>query len=203
MDPTHPHRTAREVRRKVKIDWIISDTHFGHVRIVNYEPMRRAWGSTAVEMTATMLRAWETTVRPDETVLHLGDVMMGSREMWPAYRARMTGRLILVRGNHDPTTHARMALLRPDEVHDRYEFDHPTLGHVICRHDPHEFTDADYDAADLLLHGHLHSGNHREDTPERIRSKCICVSVERLPSAPAPMRLDLVNSLRGLAANFP
>lgn len=178
-------------------DWIISDTHFGHVRIVDYEPMRRAWGSNSDEMTETMLRAWEAAVRMGDIVLHLGDVAMGPKERFSEYRARMTGRLILVRGNHDPTTHARMALLRPDELHDRLEFYHPTIGSVICRHDPHTFTDADYDAAEVLLHGHLHSNNHHKDTPERIRSKCVCVSIEQLASAPAPMRFgELLRSVR-------
>ena len=48
--------------------WIISDTHYGHVKIPLYEPMRLAWGRDWAEMTETMLQSWIACVAPGDTV---------------------------------------------------------------------------------------------------------------------------------------
>lgn len=166
------------------VDWIISDTHFAHQRIRDYEPMRQAWGANVDEMTETMISAWNAVVAPTDTVLHLGDFALGGSEQVRTIRARLHGRIVLVRGNHDPTNAARLAEIA-DEVHHRLAF--KALGlRFVCRHDPHNFTAEDA-TADVLLHGHLHSNQHRGDTPEAIRAKARCASVEVLPSAPAPM----------------
>ncbi len=153
--------------------------------------MRLAWGADAPAMSATMIAAWRDTVKPGDRVLHLGDFMLGPKAAWPGYRAQLTGEITLVRGNHDPTPgHKHWAHLGPLAVHAVLAFEHPRYGRIVCRHDPHEFTETEAREADVLLHGHLHSGHHREDTPAAIRAKAFCASVERLGTAPAPMRLD-------------
>lgn len=173
--------------------WIISDTHYGHVNIPKFEPMRTAWGETWDVMTETMIRAWAAVVQPGDTVYHLGDFAMGLPDNMPKYRARLPGKIILIRGNHD--RRPALFLTDRDELHTSLEFDHPRLGHLVLRHDPHDFTLDEAKRADLLLHGHLHSGNHRRDTPETIRDKAVCLSVERLPTRPAPMLFDDVGQL--------
>lgn len=172
-------------------DFFISDTHFGHVNILKYEPLRQEWGENPAAMTAYMIAAWNSVVRPHHTVLHLGDFAMGLKDNWPLYRQQLNGRIILVRGNHDPKPgHKHWDLLAPIEVHDRYEFECSELGKVVCRHDPHHFTEEDHDVAAWLFHGHLHSGHHRADTPEHFKRKAVCLSVERLDTRPAPVSLN-------------
>ena len=183
------------------IRYLISDSHLGHVRIREYEPCRQAWGADVLAMTETMINAWNEVVKPEDTVLHLGDFMLGPKTAWADYRRRLNGKIILVRGNHDPSKDSKhWALLEPLEVYSSYAFTLHTPDsalRVICRHDPHEFTLEEFERADILAHGHLHSGKHREDTPEYLRSKCVCLSVERLPTMPAPMPLsELVNLFR-------
>ena len=167
--------------------WVVSDTHFGHARIQEFYPMRLAWGATVTDMTATMIRAWSERVGPEDIVLHIGDFAMGHKETWPRYRAQLTGRLLLVIGNHDRRFEE---WLRPDDIAvDRFEFVHPQVGTIVCRHNPAEFTEEDAQRASVLLHGHLHSGTHRQHPLDEIVSKCLCASVEVLPG-PGPMLLD-------------
>jgi calcineurin-like phosphoesterase family protein len=57
--------------------WIISDTHFGHRNILDFEPCRltqmRIDGYNADEHDQWMIDTWNATVKPDDVVLHLGD----------------------------------------------------------------------------------------------------------------------------------
>ena len=84
-------------------DFVISDTRYMHKRIVEYEPMREAWGADATSMTERMIAAWRATVQPHQVVLHLGDFAFGSIAQITELRARLPGRIILVLGNHDRT----------------------------------------------------------------------------------------------------
>ena len=57
--------------------FIISDTHFGHRNILEFEPCRltqmRIDGYEADEHDQWMVDNWNATVKPEDTVLHLGD----------------------------------------------------------------------------------------------------------------------------------
>ena len=167
------------------ITHVISDTHFNHANILKYEPMRLAWGQTPEEMTETMIAAWNSRVSEHDVVLHLGDFAMGKKELHRPIRERLNGKIVFVQGNHD--VKPERFLLKGDECMDVLEFKHDSFGTIVCRHDPAFFTQDEADRADFLLHGHLHSGKHRGDTPDVIKHKAACLSVERLPTAPAPM----------------
>ena len=63
-----------------KIDentWIISDTHIGHKNILDFEPCRltqiRIDGYEADEHDQWVIDNWNSVVKPDDVVLHLGD----------------------------------------------------------------------------------------------------------------------------------
>lgn len=82
--------------------FIISDTHFGHSRILGFE---NADGSsvrsfTSVEeMDQTMVDRWNSVVSPSSHVYHLGDVAMRKEHLVTV--GRCNGHKRLVRGNHD------------------------------------------------------------------------------------------------------
>ena len=75
-------------------DFVISDTHFFHDNIIKYAGRPQ----NHVEL---MIKEWQDTVRPDQTVLHLGDVLMGKPDLWPLID-ELPGKVdVLVSGNHD------------------------------------------------------------------------------------------------------
>lgn len=82
-------------------DWVISDTHFGHARILDICPGRRVFASTVAQHDDVILAGWRQCVLPQQTILHLGDFMLGTRVMLREYGQQMTGRCIITLGNHD------------------------------------------------------------------------------------------------------
>ena len=94
------------------VDFITSDHHFGHARIS--ELASRPFLSVE-EMNETMIERWNALVRPDDVVLHLGDLALGPIEQSVALAARLNGRRLLVPGNHDrvsPATQTKRAIER-------------------------------------------------------------------------------------------
>lgn len=90
-----------------------SDTHYGHTNILKY--CGRPWQDVN-EMNEALIRRWNERTSPDDTVYHLGDFAMGSKENL-SIRKRLNGRIVLIRGNHDrsPSTMLEAGF---DEVHD-------------------------------------------------------------------------------------
>lgn len=78
--------------------YFTSDTHLGHKNIISL--CHRPFVDTD-EMDEDIIGNWNSIVRPEDTVFHLGDVAMGSiAESLPKI-GRMNGYKILVVGNHD------------------------------------------------------------------------------------------------------
>lgn len=178
--PNHPFR------------WFIADTHFGHAAMLKYEPMRKAWGTTAVEVDNAMIEAWNRIVQPDDHVLHLGDFSFGSTEAFAAFRRALHGYVVLLRGNHDRGP--RASELAGFTQFRTIQFEDPVIGKVICRHNPMKFTTPEIEQADTLLCGHLHSSVHR-GYPGELQQKLRCLSIEVLPSAPGPLSLAELRTL--------
>ena len=74
--------------------WLISDTHFGHDNIIKY--CDRPFANSA-EMDEFMLEAWNSRVKDQDVVYHLGDVYF--RDHSKLYQLKGRKRLLL--GNHD------------------------------------------------------------------------------------------------------
>jgi calcineurin-like phosphoesterase family protein len=77
--------------------WYTSDTHFGHANIIKY--CDRPW-ATADEMDAAMRERWNSVVQPEDTVYHMGDVIMNMGKLWNV--EHLNGHIYLLAGNHDP-----------------------------------------------------------------------------------------------------
>lgn len=83
--------------------FLISDTHFGHTN--TWEKFTLSDGSplrpftSTEEMDETMVDNWNRVVRPQDTVYHLGDVVIARRHLETV--KLLNGRKILIRGNHD------------------------------------------------------------------------------------------------------
>jgi calcineurin-like phosphoesterase family protein len=85
--------------------FLISDTHFGHAGIIRMceRPFVDADGRPDVDMmNRVMVESWNATVRPDDTVYHLGDFAYRyPADKLPTLFASLNGRKHLVKGNHD------------------------------------------------------------------------------------------------------
>lgn len=78
--------------------WFISDTHFGHKKILEYEKEHRPFDSIE-EMNEAIIDRWNSVVRPKDIVYHLGDFALHSSYIPLA--GKLAGKKYLVLGNHD------------------------------------------------------------------------------------------------------
>lgn len=87
--------------------WFTADTHFGHVRTL--ELSKRPF-SFVEEMDEELIRRWNSVVKPDDEVYHLGDFGL------PICQSRLNGATIyLVPGNYD-TPEVVEALMQDSRV---------------------------------------------------------------------------------------
>lgn len=152
--------------------FIISDTHFGHKKIIEFEATNRPF-LTVEEHDAELVRRWNATVKKNDTVWHLGDVLFG-REAFVTL-GLLNGVKKLVMGNHDryPT---ELYLEHFNQVLGSAKLRGCILTHVPVH--PSQF--GRYRAN---IHGHLHS-NKMDD------ARYINVSAEH--TGLAPILLDTV-----------
>ncbi|WP_270366394.1 hypothetical protein [Microbacterium algeriense] len=201
------------------VDFVTSDHHFGHARIA--EIAGRPFASVE-EMSAAMVEQWNMHVRPDQVVLHLGDLALGPIEQSVGVTSQLNGHRLLVPGNHDRVSLAtqsnraveRFRLLYEEagwtvlpEVRDGYRLGtrlrashYPYVGDTtgVERHRAHR----PLDDGTRLLHGHTHD---REYGPHG--SHEFPVGVDAFAYAPVPFELvdawleDLRHEDEQIAAN--
>jgi calcineurin-like phosphoesterase family protein len=131
--------------------FLVSDTHFGHAGVCRFTEADgvtkiRPWTDPA-EMDEEMIRRWNDTVRPNDKVYHLGDVVI-NRKALPTL-ARLNGDKVLIRGNHD--------IFRDDEYREYFRElrAYHVLNGMILSHIPvHE---ASLGRFGVNIHGHLHT----------------------------------------------
>lgn len=154
--------------------FVISDTHFNHEGILTFKdylnkPCRTF--DSVEQMNECMLDAWNDTVKPNDTVIHCGDVLFGHNKVdWlVANFAKLPGKKRLVLGNHDnPKFLARFfkdIQLWIDMSDKGLVFTHTPL-HPSTLSESHRFGSKDI----VNVHGHIHS-NPSPDGPY----KCVCV----------------------------
>lgn len=78
--------------------WFTSDTHFGHENIIRF--CNRPFDNVD-EMNEALIKNWNSVVKPDDTVFHLGDFAFGGSTTWNSILDVLNGNIILIKGNHD------------------------------------------------------------------------------------------------------
>lgn len=125
-------------------EWLITDTHFNHKKLVTI-------GARPADFQQRIITNWKHKVRPEDTVRHLGDVIVGQQSEMKSIIEGLPGIKILIRGNHDTQADAWYIKRGFKEVHDAC-----VLGDVLLTHEPSAFL---YECR-FNVHGHYHNSNH-------------------------------------------
>ena len=134
--------------------YLISDTHFNHsnMKTYCYRPSN---------FTELLIKNWQQTVKPDDLIVHLGDVFIGPSAGWKEIYPQLTGRKFLVRGNHDRNHSCTWWMENGfDFACDGFKFRHAWLTHEPATNLP--------EGTELNIHGHLHNiwhGFHKNSEP--------------------------------------
>jgi len=130
--------------------FLTSDTHFGHAGVCRFTTATgeklRPWTDPA-EMDEEMVKRWNETVKPNDKVYHLGDVVINRKAL--ITMSRLNGDKVLIKGNHD--------------IFDLSEFTpyfrdirgYHVMNGMILSHIP--INDNQMGRFGTNIHGHLHS----------------------------------------------
>jgi len=153
--------------------FLTSDTHFGHAGVCKFlrddgVTKLRPWDNPE-DMDEEMVKRWNETVRPNDKVYHLGDVVINRKALNIMHR--LNGDKVLIRGNHD--------IFRDDEYrnHFRELRAYHVMNGMILSHIP--IHSDSLGRFGTNIHGHTHSnrvkaevwGEYEIDT----RYHCVCV----------------------------
>jgi len=141
--------------------YLTSDTHFNHKNIIRY--CNRPFPNVDV-MNNVIIENWNSRVKKDDIVYHLGDVALGNKASQPSLVQQLNGKIVLIRGNHDPKNQnlAETQWFKDCGFVAIYEFLSGnfvggTFTHTLV-HSPHTKVSAD---TYFILHGHLHFSAER------------------------------------------
>ena len=147
--------------------WFTADTHFGHKNIIRLcnRPFKDQH-----HMDEIMIANWNTEVRPDDLVYHLGDFGYKCPVSYlRQIMSRLNGDIVLMVGNHDNRTlKADVHIKRFLAVHERMEIKVPelklpiTLSHYPMISWNHSFRGA------IQLYGHHHGRKLDKTTPNQL-----------------------------------
>ena len=141
--------------------WIISDTHFNHAKLVEYE-------HRPIDFNEIIKRNWRKRVKPTDIVIHTGDVILGHDSELGLILKDLPGKKILCRGNHDHHSDAWYMERGFDFVTDYFILDDIAFSHApltplplqIYRQNNREPIFIPKPVR-LNVHGHFHRGLHR------------------------------------------
>lgn len=139
--------------------FVISDNHYYHYNIIRYCGRKPADSMDLfpdVEtMNEYMVWAWNSVVKPSDTVWHLGDIALCQYlSDLTAILSKLNGKINLIIGNHDK--HSPMIRSRLNNVGLKSVSDHPVFldsAGIILSHYPIQ------NPRYLNCHGHIHNKN--------------------------------------------
>jgi calcineurin-like phosphoesterase family protein len=80
--------------------WFTSDLHFRHKNILKYNPDTRQYVDHE-DMREKIILEWNSRVKAEDTVYHLGDFSFGSKTYTSDIIKELKGTINFIRGNHD------------------------------------------------------------------------------------------------------
>lgn len=135
-------------------DFITSDLHFGHPNIMKFCPATRKFRDVA-HMESEMIRMWNESVQPTDTVYILGDVSFADARKTVEILKALHGRKILIEGNHDSKL-MRDTAFRAQfaEIYKYHEINVLGLKVVMFHYPIYDHNGAH--RGSIMLHGHRH-----------------------------------------------
>ena len=121
--------------------WLITDTHFNHKHIIEYE-------NRPVNFKELIIENCKKMIKEEDVLIHLGDVIFSKPSELTEILEQIPGFKILVRGNHDVKKKKWFLDHGFDLVVDALY--HPNG--VIYSHEPFDI----FGRADYNIHGHFH-----------------------------------------------
>ena len=176
--------------------WLTSDHHFGHANLLTFQDRDGAYFrgnrfSSIEEMDEYMVARWNSLVKPDDKVYHLGDFAMGLKRHSLDIANRLNGRKVLIRGNHDKLKLSQYAEHFKDvrATHMLSTGVGSPCSHLVLSHVP--IHPRSLGAGWVNVHGHTHE---KGSPPGPYVSVCVEMTDY------LPLRLDSVTALAHLAA---
>lgn len=165
--------------------FLISDMHFGHSRIIEYEnrPFKKV-----EDMDAEIIKNWNDTVHRDDIVFVLGDVSFYSKEKTKSIILYLRGRKSLILGNHDTGRSESFWKDAGFEFVSKYPI--CIDGFYWLSHEPMYLSSA---MPYVNIHGHIHS---KTMSTEKMPNQYVNVSVEQVGYKP----VDFEN-IKGIFVN--
>ena len=154
--------------------FFIGDTHFGHKNIIKFlreDGTKVRPFDSVKEMDDHIISKRNKTVSNNDTVYHLGDVVM-NRNFLPILN-ELNGNKILILGNHDKFKMSEY-LLYFNKIYSSHKLYRYILTHIPI----HPFSINNM----FNIHGHIHE--KRVMLNSEIDPKYICVSVENINYTP-------------------
>ena len=154
--------------------FLISDTHFNHKNIIEYE--NRPFDSVDT-MNRTIINNWNSTVSPNDVVIHLGDVGLGNEANLKEIIPLLNGYKILIRGNHDRKSDNFFHECGFQDIYHTYmmQYNRFDINKIIYFSHIPESRPGDGQKYDLHFFGHVHT---KGDYPN-VCSNGACLCVER------------------------
>lgn len=167
------------------MDYFIADTHFGHKNIVKYT-------GRPSNYVGLIMAAWRKTVKPEDTVYHLGDVSFLNKEKTIKIMKFLPGKKLLLRGNHDHY-HGKQWFLTvgfEDVIASTFVYKEGLTIAVVLTHAPlgmekqKELTVRYPQKIIVNIHGHIHEKN-TDDFYEKLANVVFYnISVEQINMTP-------------------
>jgi calcineurin-like phosphoesterase family protein len=172
--------------------FFISDTHWGHKNIIEYS--KRPFSSVE-EMNEALIKNWNDTVSPEDTVWHLGDVAFCKYSELKVILARLNGHKNLVLGNHDKMiTSNKQELLDLklfDSIQHYAEVTHSGAQRIILFHYGMRVWNGSHHG-NILLYGHSHGSLPPFGRSVDVGVDCKEISKSFLPKDYRPLSLQEV-----------
>jgi calcineurin-like phosphoesterase family protein len=173
--------------------WVTSDTHFSHANIIRF--CSRPF-TDVFDMDQKLIQAWNTWVKPEDHVYHLGDVTLirggkAQQDQLKGWVSQLNGHKRLILGNHDHFEAKAYLEAGFEKIRGTGRW----LDNCWLSHFPiHE---SSLGGADACVHGHIHEQAPPKPVTLRIGDKFktipyVNVCVER--TAYRPLHWDEVKA---------
>lgn len=165
--------------------YIVSDTHFDHALMEKYCGRPK-------NFTDIIISQWRATVQSQDIVLHIGDVIWGSRGRLSQVMSSLPGTKILIKGNHD-RNHSNNWFIQAGFA---AVFEKVQISGCVLSHFPAVLNQAELDRGIINIFGHFHNNSPKHWEPilkRRITPNHYLFSLEHTEYKP----VDLAKIKRG------